>query len=178
MIEIIKTSTIVLFAFLGLCFANIHNKDKDSEQTINYQFVEQIPGNLGNYRSKQLSVEQIDSLLATGQIERTVRMNSNSQQDNGGVLIHQEERICQKYDVKFEYINIHRRGAVEHINELLRSGKVWIHCKHGYDRSGAAIGYHLRKLGYPHSSVVEHNRWDKYVQRKGEKYRVYWNMIK
>ena len=175
--DLLKTFLFLIIVFGLLTISKNSKKAENNNLKLGYSFIEPIPGGLGNYRSKQLTLEQMDSLYASGMIEYSIRMNGDGK-DSGGVAIEDQKKICAKYDIRFEFVNLHGRGALNYIHEMLRGGKVHIHCKHGFDRTGGAVGYYLRRIGFNHSYVVRHNRWKNYLKRKGASYRVYWDMIK
>ncbi len=120
--------------------------------------------------------QAIDSL----KIKTVIRLNGDFEKDNGGVKIDDEKYLCehQNDDVKFYEINFYSTDALNRIHNILMEGNTLIHCKHGYDRTGAAVGYHLRKDGYSLWDVVIHNKWEDYRNKKSEKYLTdYWEVI-
>ena len=123
-----------------------------------------------NHRSGQISVEDMEEYLLDKSVKRVVRMNGFNNNDNGGVLMDQEKRMCKNLGVRFYYINYYSSNALERIHELLKIGDTYVHCKHGYDRTGGAIAYHLRKIGIEPVEIVTHNGWEDYRDTKGERY--------
>lgn len=136
------------------------------------EFITPIPGKLHNYRSAQLTTDQLDSLLSLGIISTVIRLNGNGR-DAGGVPIGTERQVCQAHNV--EFLTINPAAAVAHISVhgLLLDGRALIHCLHGFDRTGAMVGFHLRQLGYTRDQVIQHNGWKNYVQKKGKAYQKY-----
>lgn len=139
-------------------------------------FVYEVPGGAHNYRSAQLSLAQLETVLRSGSIQTVIRLNGNGK-DSGGVPAEQEKSLCEKWDARFVVINPHLGDAPEIVHDLLSEGRCLIHCKHGFDRTGAMVGYHLRQLGYSREEVVQHNAWEGYLERKGESYARYLNLI-
>ena len=139
-------------------------------------YVFKVPGERYNYRSAQLTLDQLDSLLRKGLIRRVIRLNGNGK-DSGGVPAEQEEAFCEKRKVDFKLINAQAGNAASTIHWQLLEGRCLIHCLHGYDRTGAMVGYHLRRLGYSREEVIRFNGWEGYLERKGEAYGRYLELI-
>ena len=148
-----------------------HLRDSD---LLDYVF--KVRGNRYNYRSAQLTLEQMDSLLRKGLIRRVIRLNGNGK-DSGGVPAEQEKALCENLKVDFKLLNSEERDAAPNIHRLLLEGRCLIHCLHGYDRTGAMVGYHLRRLGYSREEVIRFNGWEGYVERKGAAYGRYLELI-
>lgn len=140
-------------------------------------YVFKVRGNRYNYRSAQLTLEQMDSLLRKGLIRRVIRLNGNGK-DSGGVPAEQEKALCENLKVDFKLLNSEERDAAPNIHRLLLEGRCLIHCLHGYDRTGAMVGYHLRRLGYSREEVIRHNGWESYLDQKGMAYERYLELIK
>lgn len=139
-------------------------------------YVFKVPGERYNFRSAQLTLEQLDSLLRKGLIRHVIRLNGNGK-DSGGVPAEQEKALCEKRRVDFKLLNSEERGAAVTIHRLLLEGQCLIHCLHGYDRTGAMVGYHLRRLGYSREEVIRFNGWEGYLERKGAAYGRYLELI-
>lgn len=139
-------------------------------------FVYEVPGGANNYRSAQPSLEQLESVLGKGTIRTVIRLNGNGK-DSGGVPAEQEKALCEKFNTRFLVINPHRKDAPRIIDQLLSEGRCLIHCKHGFDRTGAMVGYHLRQLGYSKEEVIQYNGWEGYLERKGDAYARYMGFI-
>lgn len=135
-----------------------------------------IPGGQHNYRSAQLSITQLDSVLSTGLITTVIRLNGDGK-DAAGVPAKKERALCDSYGVGFTQINAHTPDAADLVHALLQDGRTLIHCRHGFDRTGAMVGYHLRRMGYTTEQVIQHNGWQDYQQRKGKKYAKYLSLI-
>lgn len=140
-------------------------------------YVYAIPGNHHNYRSAQITLAQLDSVLRLGLITTVIRLNGEGK-DAGGVPAKKERALCDSYGVGFIQVNAHSRDAPELVHGLLNDGRTLIHCRHGFDRTGAMVGYHLRKHGYSLEDVIRHNGWEGYVENKGKKYAKYLSLIK
>lgn len=135
-----------------------------------------IPDQRNNYRSKQLTTDQLEELLAKGVIKKVIRMNGDGE-DAAGVPIAKEREICERYKVDFQYVNAHGKQAKEEIRSALLSGNTLLHCKHGFDRTGGMVGNHLKQLGFDTLEIIEHNNWKDYLAKKGKAYEVYYKMI-
>lgn len=136
------------------------------------RYARPIPGDRHNYRSAQLSLARMDSILSTGLITTVIRLNGNGG-DAGGVPAETERRLCAEHGVQFIRIDAHAPDAALTAHALLLEGRTLIHCRHGFDRTGALVGYHLRQLGFSREDVIQYNGWKDYATIKGEKYRKY-----
>ena len=139
-------------------------------------YVFKVPGERYNFRSAQLTLDQLDSLLRKGLIRRVIRLNGNGK-DSGGVPAEQEKALCEKRKVDFKLLNAQEKGIAPIIHQLLLEGRCLIHCLHGYDRTGAMVGYHLRRFGYSGEEVIRFNGWEGYFGKKGKSYVRYLNLI-
>lgn len=141
------------------------------------RYVHTIPGRRHNLRSAQLSLNQLDSLIDLGYIQNIIRLNGDGKAA-AGVPIAKERTLCDSLGIGFIYINPEATDAALTIHALLLDGRTLIHCRHGFDRTGAMVGYHLRQLGYSRQQVIQHNGWEGYVEKKGNAYRKYLSFIK
>lgn len=143
-------------------------------------FLKSIPAGENNFSSASQSAQEVSKVAGTGMVKRWIRLNGDGK-DMGKLSIADERKIVEKAGIEFRYINIHTVGlqkAAEEIHDALIEGGVMIHCRHGYDRTGAMVGYHLRRMGWRRAEVVQYNNWGwDYVDRKGPKYEFYWHMI-
>lgn len=134
--------------------------------------VRQIPDGLNNYRAEQLN----PSVYAQLPVTTVVRLNGNGK-DGNHISIEEERRICEENGIQFHYFNIEGGGVDEKVREILLKGDCLIHCRHGFDRTGAMVGYHLKYLGWNKEEIIKHNKWERYIEKKGEKYKKYFNRI-
>jgi len=173
--------------FLGFCLCVFWilgkaNEKYDGQARLNLrdvempEFVYEVPGGAHNYRSAQLSLEQLETVLRNGAIRTVVRLNGNGK-DSGGVSAEQEKALCEKFNTQFLLIDSHRKDAPQIIHNLFSEGQCLIHCRHGFDRTGAMVGYHLRQIGYSRDEVIRHNGWENYLECKGRAYAGYFNLI-
>lgn len=142
-----------------------------------------IPDGLANARCSQPTLLQLEKMLRSGAFQRVIRLNGSGTKDSGGVSHAEESALCQRYGVEFIFLNAHKgytdgKGFTqsgEEAHGLLQLGNNLIHCQHGYDRTGALVGYHLRKRGMSPAKIMAHNEWANYGQQKPgvgyEKYR-------
>lgn len=140
-------------------------------------YVRPIPGDRYNYRSAQLTIPQMDSVLAAGLITTVIRLNGNGR-DASGVSTTEERRLCASHGVRFIRLDAHAPDAALTAHALLLEGRTLIHCCHGFDRTGALVGYHLRQLGFGRAEVIRYNGWENYLDKKGADYSKYLSLIK
>lgn len=178
-----KNSNILTLAFLlGALWICAHGQLPEQYRTVHaglFSFAQTIPSGQYNYRSAQLSLAELDTMLASGKIHTVIRLNGNGK-DAGGVSIRKEAELCRRYEVDFYHINIHKGNMASNLVEaarLLDEGHALVHCRHGYDRTGAVVGYWLRQRGFSARQVIQHNGWAKYLEKKGRGYLVYYSAI-
>ena len=140
-----------------------------------------IPDGMDNFRYHQPTADELHQLLDQNPaIRRVIRLNGN--EDDRQLTIEEEHSICRSHGVAFVHINAHEgyrdgRGyqrSASQVHFLLKQGGNLIHCKHGYDRVGAMVGYHLKQLGFGAQFIIEHNDWQEYLKRKGPAYAKYY----
>lgn len=138
-----------------------------------------IPDALGNARCGQPTLLQLERMLASGQFRQVIRLNGNGK-DSEGVSHAEEQALCKRYGVSFIALNAHEgyqkgkgyQGSASRAHQLLLKGATLIHCRHGYDRTGAMVGSHLRTMGKSVEEILEHNGWK--ADYKGGDYKKYW----
>ncbi len=130
-----------------------------------------LPGGGENWRSPQPDSAQMDSALSSGRVRLVIRLNGDGL-DAGPLSISKEESQCLFYQVPFTRLDVTQPGALNWLHGQFILGGVYVHCRHGFDRTGAAVGFHLRTQGFSDELILEHNGW----QNKGEAYQVYWDL--
>lgn len=133
-----------------------------------------------DWRSEQPTAQHLESFLKHHEIDVVIRMNVD--REKGALLYAREEAICKKYGVKLVFINAHKGyekgkgylGSATEIYEILKTKRCLIHCKHGFDRTGAMVGYYLGKKGYSKQQIIQHNYWKNYLETKGKAYKPYY----
>lgn len=127
-----------------------------------------------NFRSSQPNATQLEVYFHTG-VKTVIRLNGNE----GGLTIEEERAICEQNGVDFHYFNIEGKHSLnkqnlDKIQMLLDGGYCLVHCKHGYDRTGAAIAWWLRNKGVPAETIQEHNQWPENYPDRGKGYARYY----
>lgn len=143
--------------------------------------IQEIPGGGNNFRWRQPSEVELHHILADTSIRTVIRLNGNGK-DAGALTIEEEAAICAQYGARFYFINAHQGyqagqgyiGSAQEVYNLLSQGNIFIHCRHGYDRVGAMVGYYLSVLGYEPHEIIEHNNWQDYLEKKGRAYHKYY----
>lgn len=158
----------------------IEQANEEKLLSLNFDFVRQIPEGEQNFSSGTMSAAEVRQLAQSGVIRTWIRMNGDGR-DQGKLSIAEEKKIVEAAGIEFIFLNVHATGlekSARIIHAKLLEGNVLLHCRHGYDRTGAMVGYHLRQLGWSRAEVVKYNHWGwDYVQRKGSSYSQYWEMI-
>lgn len=136
----------------------------------------------GNLRSGQPTAEELrEVLMHSGHIYAVIRLNG----DEGNKMTVEEERwICENVmNVKFFHITIDKDDktvdidSLSTIAEIMETKGVWIHCQHGYDRTGAAVAFWLARRGWDRESIIQHNMWNDYLKKKGKSYQKYYDVL-
>lgn len=136
--------------------------------------------NSNDWRSSQPSAKQLEQFLKTHKIQYVIRMNSSKESPN--IPISVESKICKKYGATLIFINAHEgyvKGqgyikSAKQIEKYLSKYVCLIHCKHGFDRTGAMVGYYLKIRKIPPSKIIAHNKWKDYLKKKGKSYKPYY----
>lgn len=138
----------------------------------------QVPGDRGNYRGPQPTARELRAALESGKIKTVIRLNAEGEQE-GYLSPGEEQAICNEAGVLFVLINIEGANGcstrkLHRVHEMLADGNCFIHCLHGFDRTGAAVGYHLRQLCFTPEKIIAHNDWAGYPAKKGAAYQKYY----
>ncbi|MEM9928553.1 MAG: tyrosine-protein phosphatase, partial [Bacteroidota bacterium] len=150
------------------------------------QAIRAIPDLNGNFRSPALTEKELRAALATGNIRFVLRLNGHHGNDRGPISPETERYIVEQAGAV--YVTSHdlahfdshagyRKGrgyvgAVEQAATYFRRGGVLIHCRHGFDRTGALVGAWLAANGLDSQSIITHNGWENYETR-GKAYQPY-----
>lgn len=98
-----------------------------------------------------------------------------------------EKEIVESLGMEFHFVNPHMGyqvgkgyvGSLSKIIPIMEKGNVYVHCTHGADRTGLAVGAWLKKvknvsdddvqeLEKIYQYVTQYNRWDKIICRVSE----------
>ena len=180
--EFFNWSFLILILFIGFSF--VYQKQQTDEVFILPEGVRKIEGLAHSFRSGQLPLEQIEQLLQAGLIKTVIRLNGEGK-DAAGVSIEEEAKLCAEYNVRFYHLNAHEgyqkgKGYLssnQTIVNMLEQDHTYLHCKHGFDRTGSVIAYWMATQGYDAEQIILHNEWQGYLQRKGEAYRKYYEPV-
>lgn len=171
-----------LLIFIGTFFVNsLSNWGPHSAASTkpksNFKWLKAVPGT-DIVRGGQPTADQLDSLLATGYIRTVIRLNGDGK-DAGPLSVKAEKAICNRHGVTFVRMDAHAGyqdgiGYTKTIREALPylyQEDVFIHCLHGYHRTGAVIGAYLSEKGWDEDDIIEHNGWKKLAQYPGQYYK-------
>ena len=113
-----------------------------------------LPDGKGNYRSAQMSAQDLAKVIKKYNIKRVIRMNGDGR-DAVGTPISTERQVCQDNGCAFYFINAHSgyvRGkgytkSIADAQAILRQGNTLIHCAAGMDRTGYQVAAWLKDQG-------------------------------
>lgn len=137
-----------------------------------------IPHGVNLYRSPQLDRVAFQQFITDHDIYTVIRLNGDGK-DAGSLSVEEELSICLAHEVTFVNLNISKAGkkqAAQICADYLDGGNVLIHCLHGYDRTGAMVGYYLQQNGFTREQIIQANDWSNYLQRKGDDYKQYYDL--
>lgn len=140
-----------------------------------------IPDGTGkNYRGGSLHKnpeEQFKRIRDEFGIKRVLKLDGNERLSK-----EKEKEVVESLGMEFYFVNPHKgyvsgKGyvtSVEEILKIMRMGNVYVHCTHGADRTGLAVGAWLREVfGLTDEDVEElekiyqyatqYNRWDSII---------------
>jgi protein tyrosine/serine phosphatase len=107
-----------------------------------------VPGGNNNYRSAQIPVNDFPKVCKDNGITTVLRLNfggldGRHTEDQSSVSIEEEKKVCEKSQILFLKMNSNDPSDQEIMNKFLKRGNCLIHCAHGADRTGGAIGGYL-----------------------------------
>jgi hypothetical protein len=137
-----------------------------------------IPDGLNNYRGgtpKGNVKGQLKTMRDEFGIKTILKLDTD-------VPIKKEREAAESLGLEFIFVNPHKgyqtgKGYVTSLNEILpimAKGNVFVHCTHGADRTGMAVGAHLKsirniadddiqKLEEIYQYLTQYNRWDSII---------------
>lgn len=136
-----------------------------------------IPVGKNNWRGPQFDREDFVEFVTTHNIETVIRLNGEKR---NSMSAKEEEYICNSLGIKFVLVNIEGFSTEEHFNKIfsmLDKGNVYLHCRHGFDRTGATVAAYMNRYGFSKDQIIYHNHWDSYLEEKGDKYKKYYASV-
>lgn len=187
-------------SFISFCYVSVTYSARQLESSAGFHVedippaligiaapIQSIPDGRGNFRSGSLTATEIRQALATGRIKYVLRLNGDGENDQGHLSCTEERAIVESAGAKyvtspstpdrFDGHAGYRKGrgyvgALHQAADYLRRGGVLIHCRHGFDRTGAIVGGWLAANDYALELIIAHNNWNNY-EKKGEAYAPY-----
>ena len=156
-------------------------EDKALSDKFNFRL---IPDGLNNYRSAQITADELPNVIKKYGIKHFIRMNgdgTDSQHKSayGQTPQNVEKKICEENGCEYHFINAHNgyrinQGYLGTLNEalpILAQGNTLVHCAHGADRTGMVVGAHLKSTGKMTdkdqlwSYTTQYNGWQRMVDK-------------
>ena len=144
-----------------------------------------IPDGKGNYRSAQLTENELAYVIKKYGIKRIIRMNGDGSDSKHRTSYPEtsratEQRICEANGCEYYYIYagsgyVPGKGyttSIEKTSSVLDKGNTLIHCAHGQDRTGGMVGAYLKNRGYMTDKdqlwtyTTSRNGWMDMIRRK------------
>lgn len=156
-------------------------EDKALSEKFNFHL---IPDGLNNYRSAQITADELPNVIKKYGIKHFIRMNgdgtdSQHKSSYGQTPKSVEQKICEDNGCMYHFINAHNgyranQGYLGTLNEalpILAQGNTLVHCAHGADRTGMVVGAHLKSTGKMTdkdqlwSYITQYNGWQRMVDK-------------
>lgn len=135
-----------------------------------------LPDSAGDYRSAQLTSEQLETVLKSGAVDAIIRLNGDGKGDGDILSTKEEEELCRKHGVSFFRMDAHVAASRHHIVNVLNRFNALVHCRHGVHRTGAVVGQYLQQRGYRPSQIIHHLKWEDYREQWEEAYHRYFTI--
>lgn len=141
-----------------------------------YRF-DKIPDGNNNYRSAQLPLDLLSSVIDKYNIKTIIRFNGDNSDGKHGsdspTSIKDERNLAKLKGVEFKTLSASRDQ--DKVNDLLDGGNVLIHCAHGADRTGGNVGGYLYNKGWGDTKKIwdyttRYNDWNYLVKNGKFKY--------
>lgn len=156
--------------------------DEELRKKFNFDI---IPGNQNNYRSAQLTPDELKKVIKKYRIKNIVRMNGDGldgKHNRGSASVDrsQEEKICKDLGVQYYFFNSHNgyqagKGytkSIKNTSDILSKGNTLIHCAHGADRTGGMVGAYLKNSGIITdldqlwAYTTKYNGWNRMIKNR------------
>jgi hypothetical protein len=107
-----------------------------------------VPDGNNNYRSAQMPLDVFPNVCKENGITTVLRLNFGGRdgrhtEDQKEVTIEGEKKICEENGILFLKMKSDDPLDQEIMNKFLKKGNCLVHCAHGADRTGGAIGGYL-----------------------------------
>jgi len=127
-----------------------------------------IPLGTNNFRSGELSAENLKNAIKTNKIKNIIRFNGDGR-DSKGLSMEDEKKICESLGCKFLFLDAVKDQSV--VNSVLDKGYTIIHCRNGMDRTGGNVGGWLYSKGWGNTKkiwdyTVQYNTWEDELNKK------------
>ena len=124
-----------------------------------------IPDENNNYRSSQMPLHILPKILKKNQIKAIIRLNWNGNDgrhyDNQDpVDIEDEKKLAESNGVDFHKLSSDDPEDQNAINQFLKGGNCLVHCAHGADRTGGAVGGYLKTVKPNKNLLTTGQIWD------------------
>lgn len=135
-----------------------------------------LADNAGDYRSGQLTEEQLKDVLQSDAINAVIRLNGDQGKDGEILSTADEQDLVESYFVEFYRFDAHSARDRAKLVKVLNERNALIHCRHGVHRTGAAVGQYLQQKGYTPAQIIAHLGWEQYNEQWRGKYREYYDI--
>lgn len=140
-----------------------------------------IPDGKNNFRSGQIPVlvggkDYLGEVIDKYGIKTIIRLNYDDEDakhlsSHPETSIESERKVAQAKGVNFEKLRASSKADQDLIEDYLSRGNTLIHCAHGADRTGGAVGAYLKNNGFGDTKKVwdyttKYNSWNSMVFNK------------
>jgi protein tyrosine/serine phosphatase len=150
-----------------------------SDSTLKNEFnFHDIPGGGNNYRSAQIPItikgkDFLGKVIDEYGIKNIIRLNydlddGRHKSSHPETKIEDEEKLAEYKGINFKKLKSSNPEHQKIIEDYLKQGNTLIHCAHGADRTGGAVGGYLKNsLGWTTEEIWKYtnkyNDWDELV---------------
>jgi hypothetical protein len=156
-------------------------EDKALSDKFNFHL---IPDGLNNYRSAQITADQLPNVIKKYGIKHIIRLNGDGTDSQHKSAYGQtpksvEKQVAEDNGAMYHEVGAHsgyriNQGYLGTLNEvlpILAQGNTLVHCAHGADRTGYIVAAHLKNSGKMTDKdqlwayTTQFNGWQKMVDK-------------
>lgn len=131
-----------------------------------------IPDGKNNYRSAQIPVSLLPSVIQKYGIKTVIRFNhdgKDSKHKSSHPMTSKEDERLAVINSGAKFYKLSSTDAQKEVNSLLNGGNVLIHCAHGADRTGGNVGGYLYSIGWGDTRKIwdyttQYNGWERMIR--------------
>lgn len=154
-------------------------EDRELARKNNFHLIpDKRPASSANYRSAQMSLNDLEYAIKKYGIKTVIRMNGDGSDTKTGVTNSEERKLCAELGCKFVELSAHKgyskekgyENSIKDANSILKQGNTLVHCNHGADRTGYIVAAYLKEIGAMTDLkqlwdyTTQYNGWKGYIK--------------